>query len=48
MRGDVLLRLALCLVSAIILWAITGGWEPPFSFRTGQVPDPQHRFARGI
>lgn len=37
-RGDVLLRLSLCLVAAIILWTITAGWQPPFSFRTWQVP----------
>jgi putative nucleotidyltransferase with HDIG domain len=37
-RGDVLLRLGLCLLSAVFLWAVVGAWAPPFPFRTGLVP----------
>ena len=37
-RGDVLLRLGLCLVGAIIMWACTAGWDPPFAFRKGYIP----------
>lgn len=37
-RGDVLLRLALCAGAALVLWLVTGGWAPPFAYRTGFVP----------
>ncbi|MFV2070505.1 MAG: hypothetical protein ACC645_26355, partial [Pirellulales bacterium] len=37
-RGAVLLRLALCLVTAIVLGAITAAWAPPFPYRSGFVP----------
>ena len=37
-RGDVLVRLALCLLTALIVWGVTEGWKPPFAFRTGYVP----------
>jgi putative nucleotidyltransferase with HDIG domain len=37
-RGDVLLRLGLCALATIIMWAVTGAWAPPFPFRSGQVP----------
>ncbi len=37
-RTDVLVRLCLAFAAALILWAITGGWAPPSSFRTGYVP----------
>jgi putative nucleotidyltransferase with HDIG domain len=36
-RGGVLLRLALCGVVAIFLWAFTRGWDPPFSYRQDDV-----------
>ena len=36
-RGDVLVRLALCLLTALIVWGVTEGWKPPFAFRTGYV-----------
>ncbi len=32
-RGGVLLRLALCGVAAVFLWAFTRGWDPPFNYR---------------
>ncbi|HWA97242.1 MAG TPA: HDIG domain-containing protein, partial [Pirellulales bacterium] len=38
-RGDVSLRLALCVLAAIALWAVTCSWAPPFSFREGYVPN---------
>lgn len=37
-RGSVLLRLALCLVTAIVLWALTQGWAPPQAFRKSTIP----------
>jgi hypothetical protein len=37
-RRDVLLRIALCLLAAVTLWAITGAWSSPFSYRTGYLP----------
>ena len=37
-QGDVLLRLALCALAAVLLWAITGAWAPPLSFREGEIP----------
>ena len=37
-RGDVLLRLALCAVTAVAVWAISAGWAPAFTFRRDYVP----------
>jgi len=37
-QGEVLLRLALCAVAAIAVWAISGSWAPPFTFREGFRP----------
>ncbi len=37
-RIDVLARIGLCVVAAVAMWLIVGGWEPPFSYRTGFVP----------
>jgi len=37
-RGDVLTRVAMCVATAVCVWALTGGWAPPFSFRAGDVP----------
>ena len=36
-RGDVLARVALCLLVAMCVWAVTGGWVPPFAFREGDI-----------
>jgi cyclic-di-AMP phosphodiesterase PgpH len=36
-RGDVWLRIGLCLAAAIFLWVVTGSWAPPFSYRSGYV-----------
>jgi cyclic-di-AMP phosphodiesterase PgpH len=36
-RFDVLVRIGLCVLSAVFLWVILGAWAPPFSFRTGFV-----------
>jgi hypothetical protein len=44
-RGDVLLRIGLCLTAALIMWGVTGAWAPPFSYRTGEVP-PRNIVAR--
>jgi cyclic-di-AMP phosphodiesterase PgpH len=44
-RGDVLLRLGICILSAVFLWAVIGAWAPPFPFRTGYVP-PRDILAR--
>jgi len=37
-RGDVLLRLAVCLASALFLVVAMQGWAEPFPFRIGMVP----------
>lgn len=37
-RGDVLLRVGLCLAAALFLWLVTAGWAPPFAYRTGYIP----------
>lgn len=44
-QGDVLLRLALCALAALFLWAITGAWAPPLTFREGDIP-PRDILAR--
>src|SRR5262245_19737077 len=36
-RGGVLLRLALCGIAALFLWAFTRGWDPPFNYRVNDV-----------
>ncbi len=37
-QGRVLLRIGLCALTAIMLWAITGGWKPPFTYSEGYLP----------
>ncbi len=37
-RSEVLSRIALCFLAAIIMWMVTGAWAPPFSFRSGYTP----------
>jgi putative nucleotidyltransferase with HDIG domain len=37
-RGDVLLRLAMCMFAALAMWGATGGWVPPLNFRLGHTP----------
>jgi putative nucleotidyltransferase with HDIG domain len=37
-RGHVLVRLALCAVTAVLLWGITRGWAPPLTYHWGDVP----------
>ncbi|MEX2188819.1 MAG: hypothetical protein WD875_18565, partial [Pirellulales bacterium] len=37
-QRDVLLRLALCVVAATIMWAITGAGKRPFPYRLGDTP----------
>ena len=37
-RGSILLRLALCALVALSLWAFTRGWDPPFTYRLGEIP----------
>jgi putative nucleotidyltransferase with HDIG domain len=37
-RGDVLLRVVICCISAVTMWLVTGGWQPPFPYRTYQTP----------
>ena len=34
---DVLMRVGLCLVTCIALWALVQPWSPPFTFRDGMV-----------
>ncbi len=37
-RGPVLLRLAICALVALVLWAATGGWAPPLDHHFGEIP----------
>ncbi|MCH2115583.1 MAG: HDIG domain-containing protein [Pirellulales bacterium] len=37
-RGSVLVRLALCAFVAVFLWVFTRGWEPPFNYQLGAIP----------
>jgi len=37
-RGDVLLRLFLCFLTAVAIWALTGSWAPPFTYRVNYTP----------
>jgi len=37
-RGDVLIRISLCLLAAIAMWATTSAWAPRFPFRAGYTP----------
>ncbi len=37
-RGPVLLRLAICAIAAVLMWAITGGWAPPLEYHLGEIP----------
>ncbi len=37
-RGHVLVRLALCAVTAVLLWVVTRGWAPPMPHHWGDVP----------
>ena len=36
-RRDVLLRIGLCLLTAVVICVAIRGWDPPFTYRTGQV-----------
>jgi putative nucleotidyltransferase with HDIG domain len=37
-RGDVMLRIGLCALTALFLWLVTAGWAPPFAYRPGYIP----------
>ncbi|QDU57987.1 hypothetical protein Pan181_42120 [Aeoliella mucimassa] len=37
-RGPVVLRMIVCFVAAVILWAATQGWNPPLDIQIGDVP----------
>lgn len=37
-RRDVLVRIAICGLSAIAMWAMMRGWSAPFNYRTGYEP----------
>ena len=37
-RVEVLWRIALCIVAALVMWCILGGWAPPFPYRLGYTP----------
>jgi cyclic-di-AMP phosphodiesterase PgpH len=36
---ETLSRLAVLAVAAVVMWAVTGAWKPPFPYRSGYVPD---------
>jgi putative nucleotidyltransferase with HDIG domain len=37
-RSDVLLRLGLCALAAVMMWLITSAWKPAFPYRLGYTP----------
>ncbi len=37
-RRDVLTRIGLCALAAVVMWAVTGAWSPPFRYRGGFIP----------
>src|SRR5689334_14783953 len=37
-RGHVLVRLAICAITALLLWAVTRGWAPALPYHRGDVP----------
>ena len=37
-RHDVLLRIGLCLLAALVLCVVIRGWHPPFAYRKDYVP----------
>jgi len=37
-KPEVLVRLAICFVAALLLLVVLGGWSEPFAFRVGTVP----------
>ncbi|MHC4404320.1 MAG: hypothetical protein ACYTG0_32095, partial [Planctomycetota bacterium] len=37
-RRDVLVRLGLCVVAALVLCGVIRGWDPPFPYRVGGAP----------
>lgn len=44
-RGDVLARLGMCVLASVLMWAVTGAWDPPFRYRVGDIP-PRDLVAR--
>ncbi len=38
-NGDVLIRLAACLVTIVTIWIFTAGWNVRMPYRTGMIPD---------
>ncbi|MBC7856338.1 MAG: HDIG domain-containing protein [Pirellulaceae bacterium] len=44
-RTDVLIRLGMCIAAALVIWLLTGAWEPLFSYRPGYIP-PRDLLAR--
>ena len=40
------MRLSLCFVAALVLWAVSGAWSRPFPYRSGYIP-PRDLVARG-
>jgi putative nucleotidyltransferase with HDIG domain len=37
-RGDVLLRVAVCALAAVLMWLVTAGWAPPFPYHLRHTP----------
>jgi cyclic-di-AMP phosphodiesterase PgpH len=37
-RVEVLWRIGLCVLAALVLWAIVGGWKPPFAYWRDYTP----------
>src|SRR5262245_50624314 len=37
-RGEVLIRVGVCVRPSLVVWASTAGWAPPCPVRTGYIP----------
>ena len=47
-RFDVLVRIGLCVMSAVFLWIVCAAAEPPFSYRTGYVTRARYGRPSGV
>ena len=47
-RGDVLLRIGLCFLSAIFLWVVVGAWAPPFAISARVCARSRHISPRAV
>jgi len=38
-RADVLTRIGMCIVASLLMWLVTSGWQRPFAYREGDIPE---------